>query len=401
MKNKMTEFLIYSLGMSEEKANEIAEEFSERTYDQSDFEDEYQCRFDEIDRCYIHEDRALYCEREEITTHEDNTFYCDYSEEYFTSSNYSPEEIIGDCGNYISNYWRRLSHSELNRRFGLYYNSNGEFCTEDEYYAEQEIEESEPEYNFSYHGSSPWNLSNGEKAKIGFEIEKEDIKAKQSIYAEELQINTGWGKESDSSLDSYSGFELVSPIFPLHESIDYFNSEFLQVEELINANYSKACGGHVNYSNTNYTQNELLNEISGWIPLIYSLYEHRIGNTYCKAKSPNQLSIDNEKYQAIRIKSNCLEFRIFPAVKNVKNLLWRLRLIQIMDLNKTSSAKEVIRFMTDENHDLFKLLNEIFSLEGIIKKVNRVAYFSSNYEGEIISQDTINQFTKHIQSKIK
>jgi hypothetical protein len=398
MKNYAINYLIDRLGKTSEEAVELWQEFGED--DISYFEEKYSVCFDEIDKEYIDSNSAVYCEREGVYTHEDNTFYCEYSQEYFTSENYSSEEIIGDCGNYISNYWRRLSHNELNRRFGLYYNSNGEFCTEEEYYSEQEEEEEDPNYNFPYHGSSPSDLSNGESAKIGFEIEKEDFNIKTEFIAYELQDKTGWGKENDSSLDSHSGYELVSPIFPLHESMDYFISEFTQVEELINASYSKSCGGHINYSNADYYQEELLNQISGWIPLIYSLYEHRIGNTYCKAKSPDKLREEREKYQAIRIKSNCLEFRIFPAVKNVKNLLWRLRLIQIMDLNKTNSVRQVIQFMTDENHDLFKLLTEIFSLDKLIQKVNRVAYFSSNYEGEIISQDTINQFTKHIQLKL-
>lgn len=395
----MMTYLINEIGMTRNEAEETAEKFEN---DYSAFEETYDCRFDEIDKCYIDSYRAVYCEREEICTHEDNSFYCEYSQEYFTTNNYSCEEVLGGHNSWISNYWRRLSSYDLYSKFGLYYNSNGEFCTEEEYNSEiDEQEEFNEEYNFSYHGSSPWDLSNGEIAKIGFEIEKEDIKAKESIYAEELQRETGWGKENDSSLDSTSGFELVSPIYPLHESADYFISEFLQVEELINADYSKSCGGHINYSNSLYSQEELLHSISGYIPLIYSLYEHRIGNSYCEAKSPEKLKIDGVKYQAIRIKSNCLEFRIFPAVKNVKNLLWRLKLIQIIDKHKTSSAKQVIQFMTDENHELFKLLTEIFSIEKLIQKVNKVAYFSGSYDGEIINQQTINEFTKHIKSKIK
>ena len=397
MNELMTEWLMKRFLLTFKEASEQVATFED--FDQ--FSEKYDVRFDDLDKCIIDLDDSIYCERENLTTHAENTFYCNYSHEYFTCQNYYAQEVVGNRHNYISSYWRRLSHSELYRMFELYYNSNGEFCTEEEYSSEQDEEEENEEFNFSYHGSTPWNLSNDQDAKIGFEIEKEDYKTKTSIYAEELQRNTGWGKENDSSLDSYSGYELVSPIYPLHESEDYFISEFLQVEELINADYSKSCGGHINYSNSLFSQSELLFSISGYIPLIYALYEGRIGNSYCVAKSPDNLDRDREKYQAIRIKSNCLEFRIFPAVKNVKNLMWRLGLIQIIDKNKTSSAKQVIQFMTDENHDLFKHLTKIFSLEGIIKKVNKVAYFSQSYEGEIIDQDTINQFTKHIKSKIK
>jgi hypothetical protein len=135
--------------------------------------------------------------------------------------------------------------------------------------------------------------------------------------------------------------------------------------------------------------------------LIYSLYENRLKNTYCEGKSLDKLKQDKVKYQAINIKSRCLEFRIFPAVKNVKNLLWRLKLIQLMDLNKTKSPAKVIEFMSGEDHDLHKHLIQVFPLEKLIQKINRVAKFSEEMNGEIIDQNTINQFTQSIQSKIK
>jgi len=85
----------------------------------------------------------------------------------------------------------------------------------------------------------------------------------------------------------------------------------------------------------------------------------------------------------------------------VKNLLWRLRLIQLIDLNKTKSPAKVIEFMSNEEHELHKHLIEVFPLEKLIQKINKVAKFSEEMNGEIINQETINQFTQSIQSKIK
>jgi hypothetical protein len=391
MEKHIINYLIHTERMNEEEAKLKAESYEN---DYSLFEEEFYAVFDEIDECYISQDDSGYCQGQDIVTHIDNLFYCDYSGNYFSKSHYV-EIDVNNTRKVLSSYYQNDLHL-----FDLYYWSDGEIYEEPEP-EEEEEEEEEEEYNFSYHGSSPAIFADYSEPKIGFEIEKEDIDAKESIYAYDLQRKTGWGKENDGSLNSDSGFELVSPVFPLHKPLEYFESKFKEVENLINADYSKSCGGHINYSNPLYNSEDLLNEVSGWIPLIYSLYEYRLKNTYCEGKSLDKLKEDRVKYQAINIKSRCLEFRIFPAVKNVKNLLWRLRLIQLIDLNKTKSPAKVIEFMSNEGHELHKHLIQVFPLEKLIQKINKVAKFSEELTGEIINQDTINQFTQSIQSKIK
>ena len=390
MLKHVIQFLIDEENFNEEDARIKAESYED---DYSAFEEEYGCIYDEIDDKYINQDDSGRCHGKELVTHADNLFYCDYSGNWFSEKYYCQIQVQGTRKCLSSYYDCDLDLFDL-----YYWESDGEIY---EYPEPEEEEEEEEEYNFSYHGSNPAIFADYSEPKIGFEIEKEDIEAKESIYAYDLQRRTGWGKENDGSLDSYSGFELVSPVFPLHKPLDYFESKFKEVENLINANYSGACGGHINYSNPLFDSEDLLNEISGWIPLIYSLYEHRLKNNFCEGKSLDKLKQDRVKYQAINIKSKCLEFRVFPAIKNAKNLLWRLRLIQIMDLNKTKSPAKVIEFMSNENHDLHKLLAEVFSIEKIIQKINKVAKFSEEMNGEIINQETINEFTKSIQSKIK
>ena len=384
MTSLIYEFLYKYTVLNSEQAKEKSESYED---DYSLFEDEYSAIYDSEDECYINESDSGVCYGTQIITHNDNLFYCTYSGNYFLKRKYDECEV-----------------AETNRIFSSYY----DYCDLDLYYwdsdglihEEPEPEEEEDNYNFEYHGSSPAFFALNNEVKIGFEIEKEDYTEYSSIYASDLQRNTGWGKENDGSLGD-GGFELVSPIFPLHNTLSYFEEKFNKISNLINADYSNRCGGHINYSHPNFTSEELLNEVSGWIPLIYSLYEHRLNNNYCAGKSLESLKNDRVKYQAINIKSRCLEFRVFPAVKNVKNLLWRLRLIQIMDLNKTSNPLRVISYMTDESHDLHKLLIEIFSYQKLISKVHRVAFFSESMTGHIINQDTVNQFTQSIQSKIK
>jgi len=385
MQEHFINYLIHFERMNEDEAKLKAESYEN---DYSLFEEEFETTWDEIDECYISQDDSGYCHGKEIVTHIDNLFYCDYSGNYF-SKKYYRECEVEDTSKVYSSYYSFAD-------FDLYY-----WDCDGLIHEEPEPEEDEEDnYNFDYHGSSPAFFANYNEPKVGFEIEKEDYSAMESIYAHDLQRETGWGKENDGSLGS-GGFELVSPVFGLHSPLEYFELKFNRIANLINADYSSKCGGHINYSHPDFSSEDLLSEISGWIPLIYSLYQHRLNNNYCSAKSVESLKNDRVKYQAINIKSKCLEFRIFPAVKNVKNLLWRLRLIQIMDLNKTWNPLKVIGYMTDETHDLHKLLIEIFSYEKLISKVHRVAFFSESMTGHIINQETVNQFTQIIQSKIK
>ena len=381
---KIQEFLFEFTDMNSEESKIKAESYGENY---NNFEEKFKAVWDEIDDRYIYSEDSRMCYGKEMVTHLDNLFFCDYSENYFSKKYYYKKEVCGTSKIFSSFY----SYYD----FDLYYwESDGEI------HEEPEEEEEEDNYNFEYHSSNPDFLADHSEPKIGFEIEKEDYKALTSVYASDLQAKTGWGKENDSSLNS-DGFELVSPVFPLHKEIDYFEEKFSKVSKLINADYSSNCGGHVNYSNPLFSSEELLTAVSGWIPLIYSLYEYRLNNRFCEGKTIDKLKDERHKYQAINIKSKCLEFRIFPAVKNVKNLLWRLRLIQIMDKNKTWNPLKVISYMTDENHELHKLLIEIFSFEKLISKVHRVAYFSESMNGHTFDQETIDQFTKSIQSKIK
>jgi len=207
-----------------------------------------------------------------------------------------------------------------------------------------------------------------------------------------VQISeTGWGKENDGSLCATTGFELVSPVFSLHESKDYFRNEFSRLKELINAEYSSNCGGHINYSHPDYSSANLLESIKGYLPLLYSIYEHRINSRWSKAKSTKDLIRDGEKYQSVNLKRHCIEFRIFPAVKNIENLLWRLELIQIIDLHKTKSPLQVINWIADFNHPLHLHLSKVFSYEKLLQKVLLIAKYSQSLENVTISERALSE----------
>ena len=264
----------------------------------------------------------------------------------------------------------------------LYEHRDGYYYTypESEIYVDTYHSDTEARYyNFDLSAKSIFN--------IGFEIEKEDLFVKESIYLNDFKDQTGelWRKEKDGSLDSDSGFELISPVFPLDKDmiIDYIKNNHILLEH-INADYSSSCGGHIHLSMKYFTGEELFRHISCFMPLLYALYPSRAKNTYTQSKPKNQMQKSSDKYQAVKIWSNRIEIRIFPAIKNIDNLAFRIDLINyILESIKQAdltSEYNVLHYIL-ENNQIFKdLYKDNFELK-FKRLVERFCKFAKLNEG--------------------
>jgi hypothetical protein len=233
--------------------------------------------------------------------------------------------------------------------------------------------------NASYHSQHRSWKCDPDKAKfrVGFEIEKEDDDAGMIHYSD-LYDEVQWCKENDGSLDS-DGYELVSPTFDLFDGkLDEDIENSRKLRTLINGNYSSNCGGHINLSARDFNPRQLFEGLVGFSPLLYALYEHRLEGGYCKAKMKHQY-YDADKYSAIYIKNFLVEFRIFPAVRSVKNLLWRRDLIRIMCKNINADEISVLKMMTNQSSELYKHLRKIFTQEEVLAKVTQFIKFADEY----------------------
>lgn len=247
--------------------------------------------------------------------------------------------------------------------------------------------------NASYHNLSRLKrFSDAPKFSIGFEIEKEDDDAYEIEY-EELYDDTGWIKESDGSLDDDNGYELVSPAFDLYKSdIDDEINRSSDLRKLINADSSSKCGGHINIASSIFDTETLFEHVSGWLPLFYAMYEHRMEKNYSKAKKKHTYRYSQDKYSAIYIKDNVLEFRIPSAVKSVNNLLWRRDLMRIMCSSikevtikgfepywKGASEVEVLQMMMNPKSKLYKHLRLVYTQDRLIDKVELFIKYSQSF----------------------
>lgn len=297
----------------------------------------------------------------------------------------------GNCGyfHYYTDYYTVNGCDDFNYvmsesiayDYGLYLHDDGEFYTEEE--------DDDKDYTFDYHSGNRVFSPEAQRAewRIAYEVEKEDHDVKSEESAYECFRRTGWAKERDGSLDDYSGFEFVSPVFDMFK----VNADtFADVKSYIDADFSKSCGGHINISHISMTNRELYQSIKSYMPLLYCLYNGRVNNTYCPAISKH--SSANDKYGAVFIKDSRLEFRIFGAVKNVTNLLWRTELIKYMVSNRDLSEAQVLKNMLDGRGKLHALLRKVYSVEQIIAKAELFYKYCRQYSFDII--DTHNYLVK-------
>lgn len=272
--------------------------------------------YDELDYCCYYHYSEVYYYRNEIRYHhagnctERNDIY-KYNNEYYHVSSFCYNSLMIDDYNDLIN--------------------------EDDYNNQEDNEN----YVSSYHSvqRSIENLRvKNAKFFIGYEIEKEDKDVLTSIEIDDFYNECPkWVKEKDGSLDSCTGFELVSPILPLNvkKIREYIKSNDILLNH-INADKSNNCGGHINVSEKGKTGFELFDEVKGYTPLFYALYYKRIGRTYSKGKCNEDLKKESSKYQAIAIHNNRIEYRIISAVPNFETLMWRSELINLILKNKES-----------------------------------------------------------------
>jgi hypothetical protein len=286
-------------------------------------------------------DQAIYCSLDDAYCHSDDAISFHYKS--FSEFTWEGSSTYNCLHYYNGDYyhWNSLGYNDIvelhngdlcEMDYACYVVDEGEYYhSDDVYYWDSDGEyhlSPEPECGelFAYHDQDRKDYSGDSQFKVGVEIEKEDD-CRDEINAYELYEDTGFIAERDSSLDSRTGFELVSPTFPLDsETIKRFEC----VKDLVNADYSDACGGHIHFSERGKTGTETYVEFAPIVPLLYALYPKRKSNTYSRGTKVLQLSGRN----AINVLSNRVEFRIFPAVKSMANLEWRLELLRLWSMYK-------------------------------------------------------------------
>jgi hypothetical protein len=239
---------------------------------------------------------------------------------------------------------------------------------DDEYYSYEPDEEE----RHGYQGGPRNDYSDGAKFRFGVEVEKEDRDPIDNYSLSDVDY-TGWARECDGSLDDYKGYELVSPMFDLFgDRFDtQINSDILS--EHINADQSSNCGGHMGFSINGKTGVEAFDLYNGFFPLLFSMYRHRLNGSWSKLRTNNNFKRQREKYSAVNVRHGYIEFRIFSAVKNVTNLLWRRDLLRIMAKNPKKGVMWWLNQAINPNSALHNHLLKVYSVD----KINLVCAYAA------------------------
>jgi hypothetical protein len=351
---------------------------------------------------YFWSGSLLYSRDEYVMTYDgdvidiNDSFYCEGIEEYVNADDTSAVfEGRNECvysnvwinrGEYVYFDGNYYDGDALDRYDIVYVEDADEYDYRDNvYYHEDEgsyYSYPEESYVRGYHNGSYQSLEfdGKSKFKIGYEIEKEDQSVRNSIDIEDFEDSTDnlWRKERDGSLDDESGYELISPTFELdiNKIFDHIEGNDVLVSH-INAETSTSCGGHIHLSEEGLNGEELFDKIKGYTPFLYALYYGRVNKSYCKGKNNEDLKSENEKYQAIKIHHNRVEFRIISAVPNVKTLKWRTKLLMMMLQNPTN---DVVRAYYNVDTKFTKLLKQTYSEEKLLELKERFIKFTKQFE---------------------
>jgi hypothetical protein len=137
-------------------------------------------------------------------------------------------------------------------------------------------------------------------------------------------------------------------------------------------------------SSTKYSPDELFEGMSGFIPLLYSMYENRLDKSYSKAKKKQEYFYTRDKYSSFYIKNNRVEIRLPSSVKSIKNLLWRRDLMRIIMTNINASEVDVLKMIVNQRSKLYKHLRLIYTQSQLLTKVNKFIQYSKMYNNKVL-----------------
>lgn len=192
---------------------------------------------------------------------------------------------------------------------------------------------------YSYHsrGYIRHHYDVNDEFRFGVEVEKEDeegidICCRYQGNADDY-LPFSWRAERDGSLSDEIGYELISPIYNLTDLTKF--TQHVQnpvLTALIMGGSSYSCGGHITVSCERGTY-DYVAKARQIAPLLHAMYPKRAKSTgYAKFSTYDMLQNRNDKYSSIHLKGDCMEIRVFPQVKNVTQLLWRVQFVQLLML---------------------------------------------------------------------
>lgn len=177
-----------------------------------------------------------------------------------------------------------------------------------------------------YHSWRTRDFSSGAKIRVWLEIERSEYP-----YRDDFNIlsSKGWRAERDGSV---RWWEYITPILDIDKAYSFVK----EVDFILKNKPSRACWWHIHLSMSDYLSEYLYSRIKEYRPILWALYPSRALNSYC---SKNW----GWRYRDVIISQYwTVEFRIFPQLRSLKQLEFRLALIKFFATNHITSKEEAI-----------------------------------------------------------
>jgi hypothetical protein len=223
---------------------------------------------------------------------------------------------------------------------------------------------------------------------VGFEVEKEDLEARNRARRAHSNLGNGWLAEGDCSLDRETGVEFVSPVYNLFDTKKMFE-QFDEYSWVMNAEYSRRCGGHITISRRGMEAEEIIDKLAPFAPMLFSLYEGRLSTQYGGVQTKNEMKGGSRKAifncKRHHRPKNAVEIRIFSAVSTLESIKFRTKLVQWIcahiDKGTFTTFTQVADAMFNDKK-LNKLLRSQYSAEKLARKQALTYVFGGCLEGQ-------------------
>lgn len=196
-----------------------------------------------------------------------------------------------------------------------------------------------PEY------TTKWKKS---KIRLWFEVEKQEILDTKHII--ELKKNK-WRAEQDGSVNWW---EYITPVLSIDEVKDYFE----KFKFIFDYAVDSRCWWHIHFSSKEVKDTTTLyKQMSPFRPLLWAIFPTRASNSYS-----NKNSRLWEKYRDWNLRDETIEFRIFPWVEKMEDVLFRTEILRFIYNNRILNSNE------NDNYSLAKdiIKDKIWEILSII-----------------------------------
>ena len=198
-------------------------------------------------------------------------------------------------------------------------------------------------YLDDYHENESEDLSNWAQIKVWLEIERKNYLTRWQV---KQLINNKWRCEKDWSVDWW---EYITPILDINKAYNFIE----ETKFVLNwRDSSSKCGWHIHISHSNYNSHSLYAWVRYYRPILWALYPSRSLNNYSsKEWDPEEHSVD------VWIRYCTVEFRIFPILRSLKQVKFRLALLNFFVNNLATSKNRALEVLNEKSLEFISILD--------------------------------------------